>query len=121
MALVDLPDSRGYFGDFGGKFVPETLMRALEELEAAYDAALLAGFWLGGFFTYLLVRDLTGEPRAAFVAGLIFATFAGAMLTAWRDADESIRRAVRARRIVEDRFSWSAITDRLTDVYCGNT
>jgi hypothetical protein len=42
-------------------------------IEAAYDAALLAGFWLGGFFTYLLVRDLTGEPRAAFVAGLIFA------------------------------------------------
>jgi tryptophan synthase, beta subunit len=30
------PDRRGYFGDFGGKFVPETLMAALDELERAY-------------------------------------------------------------------------------------
>ena len=28
-----LPDSRGRFGDYGGRFVPETLMAALEELE----------------------------------------------------------------------------------------
>ena len=27
---------RGYFGEFGGQYVPETLMPALEELEAAY-------------------------------------------------------------------------------------
>jgi len=39
MALVDVPDSRGYFGEFGGKFVPETLMGALAELEAAYAGA----------------------------------------------------------------------------------
>ena len=31
-----LPDERGRFGDFGGKFVPETLMAALAQLEAAY-------------------------------------------------------------------------------------
>jgi tryptophan synthase beta chain len=31
-----LPNSRGYFGSYGGKFVPETLMPALEELEKAY-------------------------------------------------------------------------------------
>jgi len=31
-----LPDERGYFGNFGGRFVPETLMPALEELEEAY-------------------------------------------------------------------------------------
>ena len=33
-----LPDEQGHFGDFGGKFVPETLMAALEELETAYAA-----------------------------------------------------------------------------------
>ncbi len=33
---MDLPDSRGYFEDFGGRFVPETLMSALEELEKSY-------------------------------------------------------------------------------------
>ena len=31
-----LPDRRGFFGRFGGRFVPETLMAALGELEAAY-------------------------------------------------------------------------------------
>ena len=33
-----LPDEQGHFGDFGGRFVPETLMAALEELEASYTA-----------------------------------------------------------------------------------
>ncbi|MGD2175284.1 MAG: tryptophan synthase subunit beta, partial [Candidatus Brocadiaceae bacterium] len=32
-----LPDQKGYFGDFGGRFVPETLMPALQQLEAAYE------------------------------------------------------------------------------------
>lgn len=31
------PDKNGRFGKFGGKYVPETLMPALEELEAAYE------------------------------------------------------------------------------------
>src|SRR5579884_1466210 len=33
------PDERGRFGDFGGKFVPESLMAALTELEAAHEEA----------------------------------------------------------------------------------
>ncbi len=35
----NLPDERGRFGDFGGRFVPETLMSAVEELEREYIAA----------------------------------------------------------------------------------
>jgi tryptophan synthase beta chain len=34
-----LPDSRGHYGAFGGKYVPETLMHPLEELERSYLAA----------------------------------------------------------------------------------
>ncbi|HLX12414.1 MAG TPA: tryptophan synthase subunit beta [Bacteroidota bacterium] len=34
----NLPDSQGHFGQFGGKFVPETLIAALTELENAYDS-----------------------------------------------------------------------------------
>ena len=34
-----LPDGRGYFGAFGGRFVPETLIPALEELTKAYEDA----------------------------------------------------------------------------------
>ena len=35
--MYKYPDERGYFGRFGGKFVPETLMYALEELEEKYN------------------------------------------------------------------------------------
>jgi len=34
-----LPDARGHFGPYGGRFVPETLMHPLQELTAAYLAA----------------------------------------------------------------------------------
>src|SRR3989454_6895143 len=30
------PDARGYFGEFGGRYVPETLVEPIEELERAY-------------------------------------------------------------------------------------
>jgi tryptophan synthase beta chain len=33
------PDARGYFGEFGGRFVPETLVEPVEALERAYFAA----------------------------------------------------------------------------------
>ena len=37
---ASVPDSRGYFGEFGGRFVPETLIPALDELTAAYHEAM---------------------------------------------------------------------------------
>jgi tryptophan synthase beta chain len=41
-----LPDSHGHYGPYGGKFVPETLMPALTELESAYAKARDdADFW----------------------------------------------------------------------------
>ncbi|WP_457614546.1 tryptophan synthase subunit beta [Methanopyrus sp.] len=40
------PDGNGYFGEYGGRFVPETLMPALEELEDAFkEAREDPGFW----------------------------------------------------------------------------
>jgi tryptophan synthase beta chain len=36
---IKVPDERGRFGAFGGKFVPETLMNALAELEEAFEDA----------------------------------------------------------------------------------
>ncbi|MEM9951990.1 MAG: tryptophan synthase subunit beta [Chloroflexota bacterium] len=35
-----VPDERGYYGDFGGRFVPETIIPALDELETAYYDAM---------------------------------------------------------------------------------
>ncbi|MEK6237635.1 MAG: tryptophan synthase subunit beta, partial [Planctomycetales bacterium] len=34
-----VPDAAGRFGPFGGRFVPETLMSALDQLTAEYEAA----------------------------------------------------------------------------------
>jgi tryptophan synthase beta chain len=37
---AQVPDARGYYGEFGGRFVPETLIPALDELTAAYAEAM---------------------------------------------------------------------------------
>src|SRR5262252_2638008 len=37
MRMYDLPDASGHFGQYGGIFVSETLISALEELKAAYE------------------------------------------------------------------------------------
>jgi tryptophan synthase beta chain len=39
MNSYTLPDERGHFGKFGGRYVPETLMKAVLELDAAYEEA----------------------------------------------------------------------------------
>ena len=48
-AVYDLPDAKGHFGTYGGVFVAETLIHALDELKDAYaryqhDAEFLAEF-----------------------------------------------------------------------------
>ncbi|MFL5300745.1 MAG: tryptophan synthase subunit beta [Anaeromyxobacteraceae bacterium] len=55
-----LPDARGRFGDYGGRFVPETLIPALDELEAAWQAAR-ADASFRAELTDLLVR-FAGRP-----------------------------------------------------------
>ncbi|NIA11083.1 MAG: tryptophan synthase subunit beta [Nitrospiraceae bacterium] len=54
------PNKKGYFGSYGGKFVPETLMVALSELEKAYrEAKKDKSFWKE--FNYLL-KNYVGRP-----------------------------------------------------------
>ena len=61
-----LPDNRGYFGDYGGRFVPETLVPALDELAAAYEEAKAdAAFW-AEFNS--LSRDYSGRPTPLYLA-----------------------------------------------------
>ena len=54
------PDARGYYGGFGGRFVPETLVAPIEALERAYfearhDPAFVAEL-------SRLLRDYVGRP-----------------------------------------------------------
>lgn len=54
------PDKTGYFGNFGGKFVPEILIPAIEELEAAYLEAKEDEAFVAEFRT--LLADYVGRP-----------------------------------------------------------
>jgi tryptophan synthase beta chain len=61
-----LPDKHGYFGEFGGRFVPETLVPVLQELTAAYeDCKEDKSFWVE--FDQLC-RDYAGRPTPLYLA-----------------------------------------------------
>ena len=60
------PDVRGRFGEFGGKFVPATLMAALEELEAAYGAAKVDDEFQRGLSS--LLHHYAGRPTSLYFA-----------------------------------------------------
>ncbi|HID54343.1 MAG TPA: tryptophan synthase subunit beta [Anaerolineae bacterium] len=57
---VNVPNERGKFGPYGGQFVPETLMPALDELIQAYDEAIHDPDFMAEF-EYLL-RTYVGRP-----------------------------------------------------------
>jgi tryptophan synthase beta chain len=64
---LDRPDDRGRFGDYGGRFAPETLMPALDELERAFEKA-----WSDPVFVqryHDLLTSYVGRPTPQHVAG----------------------------------------------------
>jgi tryptophan synthase beta chain len=56
----NLPTKRGYFGKFGGKFVPEILIPALEELEEAYQKTQQNDIFQQEFRN--LLKEYVGRP-----------------------------------------------------------
>jgi tryptophan synthase beta chain len=63
---MKVPNERGYFGSFGGRFVPETLMYALEELEEEYQKVKEdPSFWQE--FEYYL-KEFAGRPTPLYFA-----------------------------------------------------
>jgi tryptophan synthase beta chain len=61
-----LPDARGHFGQFGGRFVPETLIPALDELEAEYERARNDQDFVRELEYYS--RDFVGRPTPLYFA-----------------------------------------------------
>ena len=58
--MTDLPDGAGRFGRYGGRYVPETLMAALQELTAAWEEAREDEAFQSEL--RLLLRDYAGRP-----------------------------------------------------------
>ncbi|MGQ9511917.1 tryptophan synthase subunit beta [Thermodesulfitimonas sp.] len=73
-----LPDARGYYGCFGGRFVPETLMPALEELTAAYAAVKDDPGFQSELQWYL--KDYVGRPTPLYFAARLTAHLGGARI-----------------------------------------
>ena len=73
-----VPDERGRFGIFGGRYVPETLMSALEELDAAYRAARADASFL--LELDRLLREFVGRPTQLTPAPRLSAHAGGAAI-----------------------------------------
>jgi tryptophan synthase beta chain len=72
------PNERGYWGEFGGRFVPETLMSPLEELTSAYFAIRDEADFQTEFLQ--LLQDFSGRPTPLFYAKRLSETLGGAKI-----------------------------------------
>jgi len=74
----NLPDARGRYGRYGGKFIPETLMAAVEELTAAFEAAQNDDGFRREFDE--LSRTFSGRPTPVYRADRLSAQAGGARI-----------------------------------------
>ena len=73
-----LPDKRGYFEEYGGKFVPETLMNCLAELEREYNKAKKDKIFQQKLDYYL--REYAGRPTPVYFAERLTKELGGAKI-----------------------------------------
>lgn len=76
--MYPYPNEIGRYGDFGGKFVPETLMRPLDEIQTAFkqikdDPAFREEY-------YKLLKDYSGRPTALTYADRVTEYLGGAKI-----------------------------------------
>src|SRR3954451_19070468 len=77
-ATIQVPDAAGRFGEFGGRYVPETLVRALDELTVRYDQACQDA----AFQTELasLLKHYVGRPSPLYFARRLTEKCGGAQI-----------------------------------------
>ncbi len=78
LTRIEMPDTGGHFGRFGGQFVPETLMPALEELTAAYEQARQDPSFDEEFRYYL--KQYVGRPSPLYFAERLTRRLGGARI-----------------------------------------
>ncbi len=72
------PDARGYYGAYGGRFVPETLVAPVEELERAYLAARRDRDFLATL--HALLSNYVGRPTPLYEARRLSQSLGGARI-----------------------------------------
>src|SRR6058998_3737883 len=73
-----VPDAQGHFGPYGGRFVPETLMHPLQELEDEYARAQKDPAFQREFEYYL--REFCGRPTPLYFAERMTSELGGAKI-----------------------------------------
>ena len=100
----------GYFGEYGGRFVPETLVMALDELEREYSAAKADGAFAGELAAAL--RNFAGRPTPLTHAARLSRELGGAQIWMKREdllhtgahkINNAIGQALLARRMGKKR------------------
>lgn len=76
--LKDMPDEKGYFGDYGGRFVPDTLMQPLIDLEKAYLSIKDQADFKQELSSIL--KDFVGRPTALYHAKTLSNDLGGAKI-----------------------------------------
>ena len=76
--MYNFPDSSGYFGRFGGRYVPETLMTALYELEREYEVAKKDTDFINELNHYR--KDYAGRPTPLYFAQRLTNLLGGARI-----------------------------------------
>ncbi len=105
-----LPNTRGRFGEFGGRYVPETLIPALDELTEAYNAAAKDPEFQAEFEHYL--KTFVGRPSLLYYAKNLTERCGGAKLYLKREdlnhtgahkINNTIGQALLAKRMGKER------------------
>ena len=106
-----LPDSRCRFGDYGGRFVPETLMAALEELELEYKSARSDPAFIAELDD--LLANYVGRPSPLYFASNLTRELGGAQIYIKREdiihtgahkINNAVGQALLARRLGKKRI-----------------
>ncbi|SDZ08909.1 tryptophan synthase beta chain [Micromonospora pattaloongensis] len=88
-----LPDATGHFGRYGGRFVPEALVAALDELDAAYRHAMADDAFQAEFGA--LLRDYAGAPSLLYRAERLSARVGAQILLKREDLNHTGAHKVR--------------------------
>ena len=107
---MNKPDARGYFGQFGGTFVPEVLVGAIVELEAAMTGAFAdPSFWRA---YHDILRDYVGRPSPLYRSERLVDADAATLLfkredlnhTGAHKINNTVGQALLAKRMGKTRF-----------------
>jgi tryptophan synthase beta chain len=110
MLNYDQPDPRGHFGPYGGTFVAETLIHALDELKAAYDRCRDDPDFVAEFRSEL--KHFVGRPSPVYHAARLSRELGGAQIYLKREdlnhtgahkVNNTIGQALLARRMGKPR------------------